>query len=114
MAGPRSLCRMTRRPTLAASLIGLAMLAGCGPMTVEQAERACLDDLRDSRPQTRISMGVAGGSGGWRPHAGLEVSLSSDQIMGRDPAESYALCVQRRSGQPPRQPLYQQPGQQRG
>lgn len=103
--------RLTRCPQLAAGLIGLAALAGCmGPVTVEQAERSCLSEIHAARPDTRVSLGIVGGSGGIRPHAGLSVSMSSDAIMGRDPSDQFNTCVMRRSGQMPTRPLAEQPG----
>lgn len=88
----------------AAALSGLLVLTGCtpAPVSVEQAERICMAETdRNYRPRTQITMGVSAGSHGVRPRAGVAVGLSSDMITQRDPAESYARCVLRRSGQIP-------------
>ncbi|MFD1797486.1 hypothetical protein FQV27_11990 [Paracoccus aurantiacus] len=89
-------------------LIGPVALAACGPIPVEQAERICMDDAYHAvAPRGTVGVGV--GSGG-RAYGSVELSVTSDYVMGRDPAQVYAQCVQRRSGQPPSQPLYSQPG----
>lgn len=88
----------------ATALSGLLMLTGCtpAPVSVEQAERICMAELdRSYRPRTQVTMGVSAGSHGVRPRAGVAVGLSSDMIAQRDPAEAYARCVLRRSGQMP-------------
>lgn len=90
---------------LVPALLGLA---ACAPIPVEQAERACMTDARDARgPRTEMGVGVGshGARGGF-----VQVGLSSDYIMGRDPSQVFQECVQRRSGQMPRRPLYDQPG----
>ncbi len=83
-------------------------LAACAPIPVEQAERACLAAARDATgPRTEMGIGVGshGARGGF-----VSVGVSSDYIMGRDPAQVFENCVQRRSGQMPQRPLYEQPG----
>ncbi|MFT4013994.1 MAG: hypothetical protein QM682_11435 [Paracoccus sp. (in: a-proteobacteria)] len=99
---------MTGRGAL--PLLGLALpaLVACAPLSVDQAERVCLDQARDATgPRTEMGMGI--GSGGYRGGF-VQVGLSSDYIMGRDPSKVFADCVQRRSGQKPTRPLYDQPG----
>lgn len=93
------------RMLLVPALLGLA---ACAPIPVEQAERACLREARDaSAPRAEIGLGL--GSGGYRSgYVGFEVS--SDYVMGRDPADVFDNCVRRRSGQPPGRPLQEQPG----
>lgn len=89
-------------------LVPLLGLAACAPLTVEQAERACLDSARDATgPRTEMGVGVGshGARGGF-----VRVGVSSDYIMGRDPAQVFQNCVKRRSGQMPNRPLYDQPG----
>lgn len=100
---------MTMRGALALALVpALLGLAACAPVPVAQAERGCLDEARGARaPQTEVGFGV--GSHGVRGGF-VQVGLSSDYIMGRDPAEVFNQCVQRRSGQMPSRPLYEQPG----
>jgi hypothetical protein len=95
----------------AQSLVVPALLLGltaCAPIPVEQAERACLSDARDATgPRTEMGVGV--GSHGYRGSY-LQIGMSSDYIMGRDPSQVFQDCVRRRSGRMPRQPLYEQPG----
>lgn len=87
-------------------LLPLALLA-CGPIPVERAERQCLERARlAQQPRGEVNLGV--GSGG-RTSAGIELTVTSDYIMGRDPSAVYDLCVQQKSGQPPTRPLYSFP-----
>ena len=101
-----------RHAAVFAAIIGPAALAACAPLPLESAERVCLDDARAATgPEGKIAVGVGNSSRyGSGTYDGFEVSVSSDYIMGRDPSEVYAACVQRRSGQPPSRPLYDQPG----
>lgn len=92
-------------PTRALTLAAFA--AACGPVTVDQAEADCFRQAQlASHPRGTVSLGL--GSGGAR-YAGADVTISSDYLMGRDPAQVYASCVQQESGQPPRRPLYDRP-----
>lgn len=96
------------RTILALATLSLAGLAACGPQTVQQAERSCLDDARLSiRPQTSIGIGI---STGGRSAVGISTSLSSDYLRGSDPADVFDRCVLRRSGELPTRPLAAQPG----
>jgi hypothetical protein len=99
---------MAGRGALMALIPGFLGMAACAPVPVEQAERNCLQAARDaSGPRTEIGLGL--GSGGYRSgYVGFEVS--SDYLYGRDPAEVFDACVRRRSGQPPKRPLQEQPG----
>ena len=91
-------------------LIGPVALAACGPIPLAQAERVCMEDAYLAQAP-RGSIGVGVGSGGHsRAYGSFEISVSSDYLTGRDPAEVYATCVQRRSGQLPTRPLYDHPG----
>lgn len=87
-------------------------LAACGPVPVQQAELTCLRDAELAvRPRTNVALGVGTGfGGGTRSFGSVSVDLSGDYLMGRDPSAVYDRCVQRRSGQPPRLPLAEQPG----
>jgi hypothetical protein len=92
----------------APAVLALLALGACTPLSVEQAERACLDSARDATgPRTEMGVGVGshGARGGF-----VRVGVSSDYIMGRDPAQVFQNCVKRRSGQMPNRPLYDQPG----
>ncbi|MGQ0564690.1 MAG: hypothetical protein ACT4OK_06425 [Gemmobacter sp.] len=84
----------------------LVLLAACAPIPVERAERLCVDDARLATGP-RGTFGVGIGSDG--PSAMLDVTVSSDYLSGRDPAQVFAACVRRRSGQPPTKALYDQP-----
>lgn len=87
--------------------LALLALAACGPMTVEQAERQCFERARLAQ-QPRGSVGVGASSDG-RKAASLELHVSSDFLLGRDPSAVYESCVMQKSGQPPRRPLYMRP-----
>lgn len=100
-----------RTPAVGLALGLAALLAGCGPVPVAQAERSCLDDARLAQgPRGSVSLGVVSDGGRVRPTTGLEVEVSGDYLAGRDPSAVFANCVQRRSGQAPTTPLYEQPG----
>jgi hypothetical protein len=83
------------------------LLAACvPPMPVERAEKLCLGDARlATGPRGTAGIGVSTDG----PRATLDVTVSSDYLAGRDPAQVFASCVQRRSGRPPTRPLYDQP-----
>ena len=81
----------------------LLALAACGPVSVQQAERQCLERAKGARgPTGEITMGVGGG----KARGSVEVGISSDYLMGRDPSALFDQCVYQKSGQPPSQPLY--------
>lgn len=109
MARHRSSRGMT---ALAAALLLPAVLVACGPVPVDQAERACLRELQDSRPRSSVSIGVGAGGGDVRPYGSVSFDISSDSLTRRDPAEKFARCVQRQSGRLPSVPLSDQPGWQ--
>ncbi|MFN3823243.1 MAG: hypothetical protein ACK4GW_07690 [Pseudorhodobacter sp.] len=93
---------MTRAGIALAGLAG-ATFAACAPVPLERAERDCLRDAElASRPRGDVAIGA--GSGGTR--ARVNVGVSSDFLLRRDPSEVYARCVLNRSGLPPSQPLY--------
>ncbi len=91
-----------------AGLTGIgAALAACGPVSVEQAERACLERARATlHPRGTVELG--GSTAG--PVARVELDVSSDFLGGRDPSAVYQGCVIQKTGQAPRQPLYSIPG----
>lgn len=93
--------------------IGFAALAlpvvllACGPMTLAQAERQCFERARlAQQPRGEVSVGV--GSGG-RTAAGIELNVSSDFLLGKDPSAVYESCVMQKAGEPPSRPLYMRP-----
>lgn len=87
-------------------LLPLALLA-CGPIPVDRAEKQCFERARlAQQPRGMVKAGVTSdGSAA----AGIELTVTSDYIMGRDPSAVYDLCVQQKSGQPPTRPLYSFP-----
>jgi len=88
--------------------VALLPLGACGPMPVDQAERLCVEQANQAlRPRGEFAVGV--GSGG-RAVGALDMTLSSDFLLGRDPAQVYDQCVKARSGQFPTRALDDQPG----
>lgn len=81
----------------------LLLIASCGPMTLDQAERECFERARLAK-QPRGEVFVGGSTNG--SVAGLEVTVSSDYLAGRDPSTVYETCVMSKAGQPPSVPLY--------
>jgi hypothetical protein len=91
----------------AGALVLLGFLAACGPMTLAEAERQCFERARlAQQPRGEVSVGV--GSGG-RAAGGIELNVSSDYLLGRDPSAVYETCVVSKSGEPPSRPLYARP-----
>lgn len=91
-----------------AGLVGLAVaLAACGPVSVEQAERTCLERARGTL-HPRGTVAVGGSTSG--AVARVDLDVSSDFLAGRDPSAVYESCVIRKTGRAPRQPLYTIPG----
>ena len=85
----------------------LTVLGACAPVPVEQAERTCLRDAElAQRPRGAVAIG--GGSGG--AFGRVEVELSDDYLMRRDPSDVFNRCVVNRSGQMPTRALAEQPG----
>ena len=88
-------------------VLPLILLAGCGPMTLAEAERQCFERARLAQ-QPRGEVYVGAGSHG--SVAGFDVTISSDYLSGRDPSAVYESCVMSKAGQPPSRPLYDIPG----
>lgn len=89
------------RRTVLLTLFALSPLMACGPIPVDQAERACAEDARlAERPRGRVGLGVGSGGG----VGVLDVTVSSDFLLGRDPSQVYDACVKSRSGQFPTRP----------
>ncbi|MFN4193932.1 MAG: hypothetical protein ACK4GM_12815 [Tabrizicola sp.] len=87
--------------------IALLALTACGPMTLAEAERQCFERARlAQQPRGEVSVGVASGG---RKAAGVELTVSSDYLLGRDPSDVYESCVMQKAGQPPSRPLYARP-----
>ncbi|WP_431300824.1 hypothetical protein [Tabrizicola sp. BL-A-41-H6] len=85
----------------------LLVLAGCGPVTLQEAERQCFERARlAQQPRGEVAFGV--GSGG-RTAAEAELTVTSDYLMRRDPSAVYESCVVSKSGELPSRPLYDRP-----
>ncbi|NGM47315.1 hypothetical protein G5B31_17395 [Rhodobacter sp. SGA-6-6] len=84
------------------------ILAACGPVSVQQAERDCYERARlAQQPRGMVKVGAASGG---RMAGGLDLSVSSDYLLGKDPSAVFETCVMARSGQAPTRPLYDMPG----
>lgn len=83
-------------------MVALVLLGGCGPVPVEQAERFCLESARLAE-QPRGEIGVGVGSDG-NLAGTLDLTVSSNWVLGRDPNEIFNRCVLQRSGQMPTRP----------
>lgn len=57
-------------------------------------------------PRGTAAFGIASGG---RTGASLEMGISSDYLLGRDPDEVFASCVQARAGQSPSRPFHSLP-----
>jgi major membrane immunogen (membrane-anchored lipoprotein) len=85
------------------AFLTLVLLSACGPVSVAEAEQQCFARAYDaSGPHGEVAVGIADGKSVGR----VELGISSDYLMGRDPSAVYDQCVYQKSGQPPRQPLY--------
>lgn len=90
-----------------AALAMFALLAACGPVSREAAERNCLAQAKAATgPHGEVAIG-ASSNGGLSTR--LELDISTDALAGRDPAQVYDACVYRQSGQLPSRPLYSRP-----
>jgi hypothetical protein len=88
-------------------IVLLLLPAACGPMTLAEAERQCFERARLAQ-QPRGAVTVGASSDG-RTSAGLELNVSSDFLMGRDPSAVYESCVMAKTGQLPSRSLYERP-----
>ena len=78
-----------------ATLLAMAPLAACGPVSLAQAESECQDRAwRAERPRGEVAVGASNRGG----IARLELDVSSDYLAGRDPVKVYESCVYQRSG----------------
>jgi hypothetical protein len=83
------------------------LLAACGPMSLAEAERQCFERARLAKqPRGEVSVGA---SSDGRTAAGLELNVSSDFLLGRDPSAVYESCVMNKAGEAPSRPLYARP-----
>jgi hypothetical protein len=90
-----------------AALLTAGFMTACGPISVEQAERECFERARLAQ-QPRGEVGIGIGSNG-KAAGSLELEVTSDYLMGRDPSAVYETCVMAKSGEAPSRPLYARP-----
>jgi hypothetical protein len=87
----------------------IIVLAACAQplVPVDVAEEQCLRSvLSGGAGNSSLSLGIGTSTGN---HSGVStgIGLSTTIPVGsRSPADQYDACVFRKSGQPPRQPLY--------
>lgn len=82
----------------------LVFLTACGPVSLQQAERACFERARlAQQPRGEVAVGV---NSNGKVGGGIALNVSSDFLQGRDPSAVYDQCVVQKSGLPPSQPLY--------
>lgn len=92
---------------LALALGALLLVPSCGPMGLEQAEKACVSDAQlAQRPRGSVAFGM--GSGG-QTAATISLGISTDYLQHRNPDDVFAACVQQRAGQPPTRPFSAMP-----
>jgi hypothetical protein len=85
----------------------LALLAACGPMALPDAERACIKDAQLAQhPRGSVAFGV---SSDGSTAAQIELGISSDYLLHRDPDQVFAACVRNRAGQQPSRPFSAMP-----
>lgn len=86
----------------------LPVLAACGPIPVQEAERACVEQANLAlHPRGKVGVGMTSEG---KAAGTFEMTVSSDYLMGRDPSAVFNACVKSRSGEFPSRPLYDQPG----
>lgn len=75
------------------------ILLSCGPVSVEQAERDCVERAQlAEKPTAKVFIGVNNKGDVLR---GGSFGISTDYLAGRDPSAVYTECVKSRSGQFP-------------
>jgi hypothetical protein len=85
-------------------VLALIALTACGPISVAEAERQCFERARlAEQPRGAITVGA---SSDGRKSAGLELNVSSDFLLGKDPSAIYEACVMSKSGEAPSRPYY--------
>ncbi len=85
------------------ALIGVLLLAACGPMSPERAADVCEERARAATgPTGEIGIGI---NNKGETRGSLEIGVTSDYIRGRDPYIVYEECVRQKTGQGPIRPL---------
>lgn len=91
----------------AVSVLLLPLLAACGPMSMAEAERQCFERARlAQKPRGEVWIGATSEGGAV---TAIEMDISSDYILRKDPSAVYETCVMSKTGQPPTRPLYMRP-----
>lgn len=92
------------------SLVAVALfplLAACGPMSMAEAERQCFERARlAEQPRGEVSIGATSEG---RTVTAIELDVSSDYLLRKDPSAVYETCVMSKTGEPPSRPLYMRP-----
>lgn len=101
MAGRRTAVR------LALALAPAMLLAACGPMSMAEAERQCFERARlAQKPRGEVLIGATSEG---RTVTAIEMDISSDFLLRKDPSAVYESCVMAKVGEPPSRPLYMRP-----
>ncbi len=80
-------------------LLAPVILLSCGPVSVQQAERECVERAQlAEKPKAEVFIGVNNKGDVLR---GGSFGISTDYLAGRDPTAVYTECVKSRSGQFP-------------
>jgi hypothetical protein len=92
------------------SLVAVALfplLAACGPVSMAEAERQCFERARlAQQPRGELSIGATSEG---RTVTAIELDVSSDYLLRKDPSAVYETCVMSKTGEPPSRPLYMRP-----
>lgn len=86
------------------AMLAVAGLAGCElpPPDPERVAQICEERARAAQgPTGRVAVGTNSNNG---PFSSVEVGITSDFILGRDPNEVYSNCVFQRLGEAPFRP----------
>ena len=76
-------------------------------MSMAEAERQCFERARlEQKPRGEISVGATSDG---RRGAAVELEITSDYLLGKDPSAVYESCVMSKTGQAPSRPLYMRP-----
>lgn len=87
-----------------AAPMALVILAACDvpPPDPEAVARECEERARAAQgPTGRVTLGTNSNTGGFSE---VEIGVTSDFLLGRDPNAVYANCVQQRTGAAPIRP----------
>lgn len=90
-------------PTLLISPALAGTLAACGPIFPDLAAKQCEEQARSAAgPTGQIGIGV---NSDGRATNSIEIGISSDFLIGKDPQQVYESCVRRKTGEAPIRPL---------